>query len=475
MSSLTTTYLNQTIELFDAVYGPEKDAQYGSLPRLYNPLIGPLTSVNLYRPGPLDLPMYGSSSKHVAVGSVMSDLATKNSQTLDTLQIPCGGKGLTMQQAFLGTLGEVAERLLAVLHWGGALEELVFASHEELVAQGRAALGPDEIPLFAEAQYSTPGFEYSPFQPDTRLTWVQGNDLISGDPVLVPAQLAIFYWKRRRGEARIGYATTGGLAFHPSRRQAILHGIYENVERDAVNLRWYCKVPPPLVHVDLDEYLRRDLGLPHARAETPFIGPIEVFLNTMDIAFPVFTVVAINRARTSHAFLAGGGGWGTKERALLQALGEVGQMRAGFRLARSEWAHIRADSRVSELTDFFYAPVYYGYTENLPRLDWYTAGSEKVSWSTVPSLREDEGEEEYDAVIDLLRAANIHPIVLDFSISCWPNMHVTKVFMPQLTQAHIPSHPCLGHPRYYEVPIRLGLSDRRLELKDLNPDPLPFP
>jgi ribosomal protein S12 methylthiotransferase accessory factor len=90
----------------------------------------------------------------------------------------------------------------------------------------------------------------------------------------------------------------------------------------------------------------------------------------------------------------------------------------------------------------------------------------------MPEKNEDE---QYHAVMDLLRATGIHPILLEFSIPSWPGMCVTKVFMPQLTQAHIPSHPCLGHPRYYEVPHRLGLSERPLGFEDLNPDPLPFP
>jgi ribosomal protein S12 methylthiotransferase accessory factor len=230
-----------------------------------------------------------------------------------------------------------------------------------------------------------------------------------------------------------------------------------------------------VVTVDLPEFLRSDLGLPRSKATTPFIGPVEVFLNTVDIPLPVFTVVALDRSRDTHAFLAGGGGWATKERALLQALGEIGQMRAGLRLARDQWTHIRADSDVSELTDFFYAPVYYGYAENLPRLTWYISSSNKVSWEAVPSMQEHDAEEQYNTVLELLRAAGIRPILLESSAACWSEMWVTKVFMPQLTQAHIPSHPSLGHPRYSDVPHRLGLSDHRLGFGDLNSDPLPFP
>jgi ribosomal protein S12 methylthiotransferase accessory factor len=472
---LEKTYFNAYVELLDATYGPEKQGQYDLVPKLYNLLIGPLTSVNIYRPELSDLPMYGTSAKHAPVGTLIRDMTYRTSSFLETVEIPCGGKGLTMQQAFLGTMGEHAERLLAALHSGAVLEQYEHATYDELFRQGRRALGPDDVPLFANEQYAQSNFNYVPFRSDMELTWVEGTDMLTGESILVPAQLVVFQGKLSRTEPLIGYTTTGGLVFHPNRRRAILHGIYENLERDAINLRWYCKLPPPRIDVDLVRFLRSHLSLRRPRISTPFIEPIRVLLNTVDIGIPVFTVTTVDRSRRTNAFLAGGGAWGNRNRALVQALGEIGQMRTGLRLARNEWAHIQADSSVSDLTDFFYASVYYGYAENLPKLSWYTAGEHSVPWSDVPSLPSDDLDAEYEATIELLRAADINPILFDFSSACWSGVWVTKVFMPQVTQAHIPSHPYFGHPRYYEMPRRLSTTDRRLSLAELNPDPLPFP
>jgi ribosomal protein S12 methylthiotransferase accessory factor len=292
---------------------------------------------------------------------------------------------------------------------------------------------------------------------------------------MAPAQLVLFYWNHKLREARIGYATSGGLVFHPDRKRSILYGIYENIERDAINLRWHCRMPPREVKVDLVEFLRDHAALSHPRMSTNSILPIRVLLNTLDIPIPVFSAVTLDRSRTRNMLLAGGGAWSEKERALTQAIFEIGQMQIGYKLFPRAWDNIRPNSQISELVDFYHAPIFYGSVENLPLLNWYVFDGPPVSWDEVPTIAARDVDEEWEIVMPLLRERSINPIVFDFSSACWPGLSVTKVFMPQITFAHIPSHPYFGHPRYYEVPKRVGASDRALNWSDLLTRPLPFP
>jgi ribosomal protein S12 methylthiotransferase accessory factor len=472
---LTTTYLNQRLQLLDAIYGADRQAQYAAIAHLYNRILGPITSVNVHRPELLDLSMYSGSANHSPVGFLMRDLSVK-AGIADTIFIPGGGKGGTWPESFVGTLGEVAERLLAVLHFQAVADELEWTTFAELIRQGRRALGPDDLPLFAAEQHSQPGFGYVPFTADSPLRWIEGCDLVTGDPVMVPAQLVLIYYKHRRGEAHIGYPTTGGLVFHPDRQRAILHGLYEVIERDVINIRWYSKLVPPHIEVNLIDFLAQHLGVRYARMSTPSIQNIQLFVDTLDIPIPVLTAIAIDRSRSKYAFLGGGGAWSGRERALRQTLFELGQSRTSLKFFRPVgMKNIRADADVSELTDFFDAAVYFGYEENWPKLDWYMASEERLTWEDVPSLHFDREDEEYAAMLDRLHAAGFTPMVLDFSGACWPEVSVIKVLVPELTQACIPSHPYLGHPRFYELPRQLGLVDRRLTFRDLNPYPVPFP
>jgi ribosomal protein S12 methylthiotransferase accessory factor len=471
---LTATYLNEAIELLEGEYGDDRRRQLESLSRVYNPRLGPLTTVSLHRPELLELSMYGATSRHAPIGGLVPD-ARRRGVDGGGIVIPCGGKGATMQQALLGTFGEAAERLLAVLHSTVAYDDVVYGTHEQLVREKRRAIGPEELPLFAPEQYELPDFPFAPFEPDAWLAWVEGTELGEDEPVLVPAQLALFYWSRHPRERRIGYATSGGLAFHTDRRLSILHGLYEVIERDAANLRWYCRLPPPRVDVDLEALLAEQPELPVMRLATPALGALSVLLNTVDVQIPVFVVTAVAEERRDRAFLAGGGAWSRRTRALTQALFEIGQMQTGYRLFPHDWDHIRPESDRSQLTDFFHAPVYYGHPETLGLTRWYTDGGERMSWDAVPSLEVPDVDAEYDAIVGDLRAAGIRPIALDFGSACWPGGALTKVFVPQLTQAHIPSHPFLGHPRFREVPRRIGALDRDLTYDELLTYPLPFP
>jgi ribosomal protein S12 methylthiotransferase accessory factor len=473
--ALVTTYLNERIELVDAVYSERRRAELEALLRPYNRLLGPVTSVSVYRPGILDLSMYAGMARHSRLRSLVQDVAVKPRRG-DDGAVPGGGKGSTMQRAFLGALGEITERLLTVLHLEAIVDELVFASYDDLVGEGRRALGPDALPLFAPEQYSRPGFGYARFATDTPLSWIEGSSLLSGESVLVPAQLVLFHYQRRVGEARIGYATTGGLGFHSDRRRAILHGLYEYIERDAINVRWYSRLPPLRIDVDLTDVLSRECDAPRARISTPYIEGVDVYLNTLDVPIPVLTAAARDHSRQERAFVSGGGAWSRRERALMQALYELGQSRNFFKLYNPlTMKDVRADTDVAEMTDFFHAAVYYGYVENLPRIAWYMGGLDTTPWHAVPSLDVGDDADEYEAMLERLRAVAIDPIVLNFGGAGWPGVAVVKVFVPQLTQASVPSHPYLGHPRFYEVPQQLGMAERRLTFEDLTADPLPLP
>src|SRR5215207_8206056 len=108
---LTSTFINSRIELLEGSYGRDRERQLAALGRIYNRTIGPVNAINMYYPELQDLSLYSSSCEHVPFGLLMRDLTVKAGVT-DTVHVPGGGKGQTLQQAFLGGLGEAAERLL---------------------------------------------------------------------------------------------------------------------------------------------------------------------------------------------------------------------------------------------------------------------------------------------------------------------------------------------------------------------------
>jgi ribosomal protein S12 methylthiotransferase accessory factor len=470
---VATTYLNDRIELFPGDYGSEQSEALRLLPRLYNRTLGPVTSLNLLRPEPLDLSLYSAYCAHVPLQRLVRDVTIRGRPNLGL--VPGGGKGAVALQALRSALGEVTERLLATLNFTSSHVRLEHATYNDLRRKGRRALGPEEVPLFASEQYARPGFPYAPFAPDAFMAWIEGTELLTGEPVLVPAQLVLMYHVRHPAEVPIGYATTSGLSFHASRREAILHGLYEVVERDALNVCWYSKVVPPRVEVDLAEVVAEHFGVRSFRMSTPPLPSVDVLLLTLDLPLPAFAAIGVDRFKSERAFVGGTGAAYRREQALAQALCELGQCQTGFRF-EEPFGRGRGPTGtdLEEVVEFFDAPLHYGYRQNLARISWFTASEQRLPWEAVPTRRFADVHEEYDATIEWLRSERLNPVVVDCDDAWESSGAVTKVYVPELSHACPPRNPPLGHPRFYDLPCRLGLTDRPLTFDDLNPDPIPF-
>jgi ribosomal protein S12 methylthiotransferase accessory factor len=469
---LITTFLNERIELLGGLYDEERAAELAAVSRLYNRTIGPVTAMNLVRPEDRDLSMYSAYCHHVPVERLIRDLRLKAGPYGGL--VPGGGKGATMLRPVLGALGEMTERLLAILHFTSLHERLRYGSYRELAQAGEPGLAPAEVPLFAAAQYAAPGFEFVPFEEDTWLGWVEGSDLLTGEPIWVPAQLVLMYYKPHPDEPMIGYGTTAGLAFQTSRLRAILHGLFEVIERDALNIRWYSKLPPARVVVDLERVLASELGVPRSRMTTPHLD-VEVFLLTLDSPIPVVATIGIDRSRVDRAFLGGTGASSRREDALAQALFELGQCQTGFHFEDPFGRlPIDADTDLADVVEFFDAPLYYGHACNLSKTAWFTASDQHVLWEDLPTSGTATEAAVYGRMRHWLRERGLRAVVLDFDDVCPSGMAITKVFVPGLTHACPPRNPMLGHPRFTELPHQLGLSDRRLVFEDLHTYPAPF-
>jgi ribosomal protein S12 methylthiotransferase accessory factor len=184
---------------------------------------------------------------------------------------------------------------------------------------------------------------------------------------------------------------------------------------------------------------------------------------------PVFTAIARTEGKV-RTFLGAGGAAMSRSDALGQALLELGQTRAA--LSRyGEWgkSQISPSTSIRELEDFLDATIYYGLPENAHHLSYFELGAH-VDWRSTPNAQNTS----YSAMLDWLTRADLNPIVFDLNPGL-PGAFITKVFIPQLTQANQPALPFLGHPRYRDVPVLLEQTTEPLTFGDLNHMPVPLP
>lgn len=236
-----------------------------------------------------------------------------------------GGKGRTELQAKVSGVCEALERFSGV--WSPDIPE-VRSTWQDL---DRRALHPVDVLGFSEAQYaqrhewnSQPRNRLqripNPFEEDREIAFTPAWSLTAQEEVLVPSGLIWFGHPDLREH---GYAITdsnGGAAGN-TLNEAILQGLCEVYERDAVALWWFNRVPRPAVDLDSfqDDYIdtMRDFYASMDRE-------IWVLDLSNDLAVPTFAAVS-RRDHEVEDIMVAFGAHPDPDIALFRALTELNQ------------------------------------------------------------------------------------------------------------------------------------------------------
>lgn len=209
--------------------------------------------------------LYELVSPYGVVSSARRNLTPRGMTDVDCFVAPCGGGspgvpspsrtgdggsgcGRTLadsERARLIAIAESAERYSSGDFLG---EEVMWARAAELPG---AVLDPRRIPRCSERELRNPDCPVRPFDDEASIRWVRGTDLATGEPTWVPAAMACYLLRDVRPEETFNYRISTGYAVHSSPAEAVVQGICEVVERDAIAVAWLQKMPLPLVAEDV--------------------------------------------------------------------------------------------------------------------------------------------------------------------------------------------------------------------------------
>jgi YcaO-like protein with predicted kinase domain len=241
------------------------------------------------------------------VGIPVAAATRPNSRSIAVHQ----GKGVSVAAAKASAVMEAVE----MFHAEHVKLPLRLASYAELSADVSAA-DPARLPRCRAAVESD------------RLLWVEAQELMSGAPLWVPYEMvsADFTLPYPSGSGAF-QATTNGLASGNHRLEAILHGLYEVVERDAIAL-WRAAVRT-----------QEDCALDPGSVDGPTSRPLldlfkragimlRIWDVTSDIRLPVFVCLAMEPDPTEGVEPElGSGCHADRDVALARALTEAAQAR----------------------------------------------------------------------------------------------------------------------------------------------------
>ena len=240
-----------------------------------------------------------------------------------------------------------------------------------------------------------------PPQPDAMFEWVGACDLLNGEDVLLNVN-AVYHPYNPPGMCQqIFKSNTNGLASGNVFEEAILHGLLEVIERDAISTAQFNRnLGKEIVLTEEDGYVYelarkfKDNGI-----------DLKVWLVPSDTGIPTVIAAADDVKLKDPALLVMGAGSHLKpEIAVSRAITEAAQSRVvQIQGARED------TSREGFIRDIGY--------ERMKRLNgfWFEDGEEHVSLSEVPDLSTSSPAEGIDTVLEKLKGVAEKVLVVDLS------------------------------------------------------------
>jgi ribosomal protein S12 methylthiotransferase accessory factor len=349
-----------------------------------------------------------------------------------------GGAGIRLGDAINRAMGELVERYASLAYDGTGR---IVCSHKMLVSRGCRAAPLDSLALFSPKQLATPGFAYAEFTEDTAVGWIEGTNLADGSSIFVPGHLvSLGYLPGPYEVSTCFYPTSSGCAVATSVEGALLAGLLESIERDAVMIRWYARMAPPMLDLDPAELLGKPLGPQRQGLEIRFHDI------TVDGDVPVVSVTCIERTGRPCFFLLGAAAGLDTLTAARKALVEAGQGRPFIKLLANLSP---APSEGDEFRDFDSNLRFYAEPANARYIEWFLskAGVPGRYFPEICGVKDAAGL--LHVLLDRCSTMELTPIAFDLTT---PEMRdcglfACRVFVPELVPLGVPSAPFLGHPR----------------------------
>jgi len=351
------------------------------------------------------------------------------------------GAGQTEAEAQARCLGEAIERYSMQFHGD---EKRISASYSDLQAD---AIEPRTLMQFSAAQYrrrktlnrAWKGIDRvpEPFDPDQKIEWTAVQSLAAGITRYVPTAYCYLGY----GETFCG-ADTNGCAAADVWEEAVLRGLLELVERDAVGLWWYSRARRPA-------FAWETLGSDRVRSRIDLIRErgrvVHVLDLTTDIRIPAFA--AICTRPDGSAMLLGAGASLEPEQAVCSAVSELAKILLYREISGSR------RSTLSPTPGSYLRP----------------SRAARTTASTYPPVKWRSLSHRLKVCADRLSAQGFEIYTLN-ATRPEVGIPVARVIVPGLRHWR----PRFAAGRLYDAPAAMGWCPRKLKESGLNPAPFPL-
>ena len=377
-----------------------------------------------------------------------------------------GGAGYTADAARMSSLGESLERYSAGIYNSSSL---YLATWNDLRED---AVDPMTFCSFSNEQYNQSDFPYVRFDENTQIRWTRATRWSDKTTIWVPASQVYLPYRRVKGEASIGPSISSGMAAGASFEDAVLGGLQEIIERDALAISWMHKLPPRNISNDSLNKSTILMNLLH--------NPRRWNVNLYDLTLdgPLCTIAAVMKDQTSSNDIVG---FGSACRRTLAEAAEKAFLEAAQGLTYIErllekYKNWLPGDDFEHVNDFNqHAILYSKFPELRSRVDYLVDPSITTSACRPATEERPHGNDgnSLNSIISQLREMGYETYVVDLTTPdvAMLGTCVVRVLVPgfvHLSGTH--GTRFLGSERLLQVPRQLGFASMP---DNIYPHPLP--
>lgn len=353
-------------------------------------------------------------------------------------------------------------RLVAIAEGAERYAGRNYTALQPVTATASALDGPvldlARLPRCSPAELAA-GCPIRPPDPGQPIRWVRGFGIRTGDPVWVPAVMACYGLPPASDAERFWYRISTGCAAHFDPAEALVRGIFEVIERDAIAVSWLQRLPLPLLRAG---QLSDSAGRIVTWADRHFIDAY-LFDATTDMGVPTVYCLLVaphdDTVRQAAGCASARSLPAAAEKALLEAIGarQTSHAAASTASLPSDGTWPMASAQRACAYDFL-----------------LSGARDRVAAAERPALPAEPAE----ALRWLIRSLDRHDMPA-YAVDRTPpevaavGLTVMAVLIPDLQPMSLDRRAqFLAHRRLYSAPARMGYTAHREE--DLNPWPQPF-
>ncbi len=342
---------------------------------------------------------------------------------------------------------------------------------DELKLMG--AVDPRDFVSFSKKQLAGPEHASYRIVNDAKLSWVKCFSIFDGKKYFVPAQLAYYGYEFLPQEPLIRKSTSNGGAAGTSAVMALVRGLLEAIERDALMIHWLNEITPPRIDIDSLEIFGNETIAGIISEYRKYKIDFALLDITTDLKVPVMLTVIRDRTLGRPAVFLGAGADLDVEAAIIHSLLEG--LRAGYWAAVSEEQIATVNKK---------APL----IENIEERRFFWCDKSRISGANflfsgpIKKMTKNEHrgagyQAKFERLRKILKANNINVYGVDCTskVADEFGLKIMMVLVPELYYLYLNERfKYLGTKRLYEAPVRMGVLKQPKKEEEINLTPHPF-